>query len=793
MIEPSGGIRAPLVSVTVTNYNYARFLPRNIESILRQEFTDFELVIIDNASTDDSVRIIEEYAASDPRVRLIAHTQNQGGLASFRESCDVSRGRYRVHVDADDWVIRPDAFQLQLAMLEEHADMAFVYSSLAMFDEHDRKSVVSRPYNHDTVLPGAAALVDILGFSFGHSGMMLRLDTYRATRGYPDGMPHIDDLVLAVRLAELGSVGYIDAELFAFRQHGANVHMSPQRSVVRDEILPMIASAFDGPLGAKVADSRATRRRIEKRALVHLPTAYIFTDRRVSGWRLYWESVQVRPLMTVMQPRTLSLIARTCLGQRGFEAVREATRRVLRSPRSTETEPVPAPSLAPSVDAVRRYAFISPCGWGNLGDAAIVDSLIHGIRTHHPEAVVTGYTLHSLDTAMRHGIGAGPLTSFSLPFYPLFDTASNSPYVLPMYDGSTDSESTSDVGRTGGLRRVAKRHRWVVSLVCLVVGVFRARHERSAMRAQASQLAGTRAVVVAGGGQLDARFGGIFGQPFVLWRWKQLARKVGADFVVLSVGTGTLTAAERRVTCLALRHADYRSYRDKTSPLLLRCPSVTEGDPIVPDLAYALPICPVTPPEDQRIVVGVSPMNYQHPDFYPAGDISRYEQHVSKMHEVCVTLLRRGHDVVLFTTDASDDVGLAAVIGRLEAEPDGLVGCWSVAGARTVAELMEMYQRLHVVVASRLHGVLLAHVAHRPVLALAHERKVRTLMHDIGHDRFCFELGEVDDNQLVERLIELIDRRQELSQEIAATATSCRARVERQYLDVFGAQSGSVS
>ena len=214
-------------------------------------------------------------------------------------------------------------------MLESNPDMAFVYSSLTMFDEHGTKSWVSRPYTEDTVVSGENALADILGFSFGHSGLMLRLSTYRATLGYPDDMPHIDDLVLAVRMAELGSVGYVDAELYAFSQHGANVHMSPQQSVIRDEVLPMIELAFDGPLGDRLPNARAVRRGVERRALVHLPTAYIFTDRTLDGWRLYFQSVRQRPMTTVLQPRTLSLIARTILGQRRFESVRAAIARIV--------------------------------------------------------------------------------------------------------------------------------------------------------------------------------------------------------------------------------------------------------------------------------------------------------------------------------------------------------------------------------------------------------------------------------------------------------------------------------
>ena len=316
----------PTLSVTMTNHDYAGYLPRAIESILEQTYTDFELLIIDNASTDDSVEVIEGY--DDPRIRLIAHEVNQGALAGFRESCDESRGTYRLHVDADDWVIASDALQRQIDMMEAHPDMSFVYSSMTMFNAEGEKIWVSRPHDGDTVLAGEHALEDILGFQFGHSGLMFRLDRYRATEGYSDDMPHIDDLVLAVRLAELGSVGYIDAELYAFHEHGANTHLSPDADVFRNEILPMIAEAFDGPLGRRLPDAAAVRRRVERQALLHLPTRYIFNDSPRIGWMLYWRAVRERPILTIVQPRTISLVARTVLGDRGYTALRSRVARL---------------------------------------------------------------------------------------------------------------------------------------------------------------------------------------------------------------------------------------------------------------------------------------------------------------------------------------------------------------------------------------------------------------------------------------------------------------------------------
>jgi hypothetical protein len=114
-------------------------------------------------------------------------------------------------------------------------------------------------------------------------------------------------------------VGYIDRELYAFRQHETNLHLSPQRDMVKREVLPVIDAAFDGPLGKRMTDPDAVRRRVMRRVLLHLPTQYIFSGSPAAGWRLYWESVKVRPAETILQLGTLSLVSRTIAGGRGHK------------------------------------------------------------------------------------------------------------------------------------------------------------------------------------------------------------------------------------------------------------------------------------------------------------------------------------------------------------------------------------------------------------------------------------------------------------------------------------------
>src|ERR1700752_2051267 len=85
---------APRVSVCVPTFNYARFLPDCIESVLQQTMTDWELVITDDCSTDGTDVIVDRYAKADPRIRYIRNEQRLGMSSNLKRACDLGRGEY---------------------------------------------------------------------------------------------------------------------------------------------------------------------------------------------------------------------------------------------------------------------------------------------------------------------------------------------------------------------------------------------------------------------------------------------------------------------------------------------------------------------------------------------------------------------------------------------------------------------------------------------------------------------------------------------------------------------------
>src|SRR5262245_57717851 len=112
----------PIVSFVVPCYNYGRFVGQAVDSLLGQTFEALELIVIDNASTDNSSQVLERYD-DHPQVRIIRRQQNEGHLASLNEGLRLARGELLGVMDADDFCMRSDAVTRQVALFDAHPDV----------------------------------------------------------------------------------------------------------------------------------------------------------------------------------------------------------------------------------------------------------------------------------------------------------------------------------------------------------------------------------------------------------------------------------------------------------------------------------------------------------------------------------------------------------------------------------------------------------------------------------------------------------------------------------------------
>jgi glycosyltransferase involved in cell wall biosynthesis len=127
---------APRITVAIPNFNTAHWLPGAIDSVLAQRFTDFELLVLDNASTDDSLAVVARY--DDPRIVCNVNARNLGFAGNIHAGCRLARGDYVVFVGTDD-ILLPDFLGEAVAFLDAEPGCTMLHGRAAWIDTEGRR------------------------------------------------------------------------------------------------------------------------------------------------------------------------------------------------------------------------------------------------------------------------------------------------------------------------------------------------------------------------------------------------------------------------------------------------------------------------------------------------------------------------------------------------------------------------------------------------------------------------------------------------------------------------------
>lgn len=125
---------SPRVSIVLPTHNGARFLAQAVQSCLEQTFQDLELIVVDDASTDETASILAEHGRADERLTVVRNDTNRGLPASLNRGFSAARGAYLTWTSDDNWY-RPEALQDMLSFLEDHAEIDLVYADHTVVHE----------------------------------------------------------------------------------------------------------------------------------------------------------------------------------------------------------------------------------------------------------------------------------------------------------------------------------------------------------------------------------------------------------------------------------------------------------------------------------------------------------------------------------------------------------------------------------------------------------------------------------------------------------------------------------
>jgi glycosyltransferase involved in cell wall biosynthesis len=209
---------APALSVIMSVYNGARFLDEAVESILGQDFGDFEFLIVNDGSTDSSGAILEKWAASDHRIKLI-NRENRGLVASLNEMLALAEAPLLARMDGDD-IAMPNRFSLQVDYLNAHPEIGILGTNANDMSE-DGKTVTTdvgyplTPAPIETMLQQRPALC--------HPSVMMRTDIIRKLGGYREAFRHAEDYDLWLRASRTTLFANLPQRLLNYRRSDSQV------------------------------------------------------------------------------------------------------------------------------------------------------------------------------------------------------------------------------------------------------------------------------------------------------------------------------------------------------------------------------------------------------------------------------------------------------------------------------------------------------------------------------------------------------------------------------------------
>ena len=221
----------PKVSVCVDSFNYARYLPEAIESVLEQSFTDYELIIADDCSTDNSVEIARRYAQKDSRIRLDLASSNRGMVKNRNACLRLARGEYVKWLHADDFLCSRDALARMVAVLDTNPAVGLVASARRIVNDQSKAIDTWSCFTQQRPIAGTTVINRCLfeqrNLIGGPSAVMFRRAL--AGRGFDEAFFVMADLEMWFHLLEQGCFAYIREPLCALRRH-------PRQQTEKDRI-----------------------------------------------------------------------------------------------------------------------------------------------------------------------------------------------------------------------------------------------------------------------------------------------------------------------------------------------------------------------------------------------------------------------------------------------------------------------------------------------------------------------------------------------------------------------------
>ncbi|ATC63284.1 hypothetical protein CMV30_04555 [Nibricoccus aquaticus] len=212
--------RSPLISVIIPAYNVAPYVRDALASVQAQTFRDFEIIVVNDGSTDSTLAILQGIAATEPRLKIISRP-NTGIVGAMNDAIAASSAPFLARMDGDD-LCAPQRFERQLAFLQANPAVLLVGSNVEFIDSTAARLKTYAP-PHDASAIHTALLAGNSG-ALIHPAVMGPRRAWTETGGYREAYKFVEDYDLYLRAARLGPLANLDEPLLRYRIHAQSTN-----------------------------------------------------------------------------------------------------------------------------------------------------------------------------------------------------------------------------------------------------------------------------------------------------------------------------------------------------------------------------------------------------------------------------------------------------------------------------------------------------------------------------------------------------------------------------------------
>jgi glycosyltransferase involved in cell wall biosynthesis len=216
------------IDVFIPCYNYGCFLDQCVNSVLGQVGVDVRVLVIDDASPDNTAEVAAALAQENPRVTVIRHSTNKGHINTYNEGIEWASADYMLLLSADDYLL-PGALSRAAGLMDAHPEVGFTFGNVIELsdsgNETPTKSIIEATNGSNKRILEGREFIELSGADnlVATCSAVVRTELQKRLGGYRHELPHAGDMEMWLRLAAHASVGFISAYQGVYRQHRANM------------------------------------------------------------------------------------------------------------------------------------------------------------------------------------------------------------------------------------------------------------------------------------------------------------------------------------------------------------------------------------------------------------------------------------------------------------------------------------------------------------------------------------------------------------------------------------------